>query len=86
MTRTWMLGDVHWLRDSNMLPKAIPYARISVFGYRSQWVGGDAVENDLPQIAKDLLRVIKHDRRKSASSLESFQKANSYNEYLITGK
>ena len=71
-----MLGDMHWLQDPSMLPQAIPHARISVFGYRSQWFGGDAVEIGIPQIAEDLLRVIKHDRAKTASSLEPFQEAN----------
>ncbi|KAI1092264.1 hypothetical protein F5B19DRAFT_210405 [Rostrohypoxylon terebratum] len=30
-------GHVNWLRDSNMLPAVIPYARIITYNYESQW-------------------------------------------------
>ena len=63
MYHTWVSGGVHWLKDDNMLPKVIPNARISVFGYRSQWFGPDAVEIRLSQIAADLLHAIKLDRK-----------------------
>ncbi|KAE8355420.1 ankyrin repeat-containing domain protein [Aspergillus coremiiformis] len=65
MTFTWVSNNVHWLRDRSMLPDAIPTARISVFGYRSQWYGQDAVEIGLSTISRDLLHMIKTDRWES---------------------
>lgn len=65
MTYTWVSKGVHWLRDEPMLQKAVPKARISVFGYRSQWYGRDAVEIRLSTISRDLLDAIKTDRRES---------------------
>lgn len=63
MNRTWMSNNVHWLKDEEMLQKVIPEARISVFGYRSQWFGPDAVpEARISSIADDLLHHIKLDR------------------------
>ncbi|KAL4883893.1 ankyrin repeat-containing domain protein [Aspergillus karnatakaensis] len=63
MTYTWISKGVHWLRDNTMLPKAIPQARVLVYGYRSQWYGPDAVDIRLPVIGHDLLEAIKVDRR-----------------------
>ncbi|KAL3478442.1 ankyrin repeat-containing domain protein [Aspergillus californicus] len=65
MTHTWMCKGVHWLRDELMLPKAIPKARILVYGYRSQWLGPDAVDIRLSNIGRDLVEAIKVDRRES---------------------
>ncbi|KAG9235915.1 hypothetical protein BJ875DRAFT_398164, partial [Amylocarpus encephaloides] len=62
MTHTWMEKGVHWLKDDNMLQKVIPNARISVFGYRSQWFGPDAVQTTIRAIATDLLHHIQLDR------------------------
>ena len=68
LTRTWMWqGKVHWLRDDTMLRSVIPKSRISVYGYRSQWFGPDAVEIRLSAIARDLLEAIKVTRRESVS-------------------
>ncbi|KAL4942952.1 hypothetical protein BDV06DRAFT_154049 [Aspergillus oleicola] len=63
MTHTWMCRGVHWLRDESMLPRAIPKARILVYGYRSQWFGPDAVDIRLSTIGRDLLGAIKVDRQ-----------------------
>ena len=65
MTYTWVSKGVHWLRDESMLQKTIPKARVSVFGYRSQWYGKDAVEIRLSTISRDLLDAIKMNRRES---------------------
>ena len=59
-----MTKNVHWLRDENMLQKVVPDARISVYGYRSQWYGPDAVqEGGISPIANDLLHHIHLDRQ-----------------------
>jgi len=64
MTRTWMTKNIHWLKDENMLQKVIPKARISVYGYRSQWYGPDAVQEAyISSIADDLLHYILLDRQ-----------------------
>jgi len=66
MTHTWMSKTgVHWLKDDNMLQKVVPNARILVFGYRSQWVGRDAVQTRISAVSDDLLHAIKVDRGKS---------------------
>ena len=73
MTHTWIWKDektqrrVHWLKDKEMLQKVIPKARITVFGYRSQWFGPDATNANLPTISGDLLESIKVDRADSVS-------------------
>ncbi|CAG8980794.1 hypothetical protein HYALB_00003719 [Hymenoscyphus albidus] len=55
-------GKWHWLKDDQMLPNVIPNARISVFGYRSQWFGKDAVQTDIKAIANELLESIQEER------------------------
>ncbi|CAG8955662.1 hypothetical protein HYFRA_00010926 [Hymenoscyphus fraxineus] len=68
MTHTWIhkgpdkKGKWHWLKDDQMLPNVIPNARISVFGYRSQWFGKDAVQTDIKAIANELLESIQEER------------------------
>ncbi|KAL4799880.1 ankyrin repeat-containing domain protein [Aspergillus venezuelensis] len=69
MTRTWMCDGVHWLRDEVMLPRAVSKARISVYGYPSQWSGPNAVDLKLTQVARELLVAIRDDRRELAVSL-----------------
>ncbi|MCJ1357990.1 MAG: hypothetical protein MMC33_007988 [Icmadophila ericetorum] len=54
--RTWTVGDVSWLRDTRMLPRAIPNSRILRFGYESQWLGKEAIRQRLPSVADQLLR------------------------------
>jgi len=64
MTRTWMTKNIHWLKDENMLQKVIPKARMSVYGYRSQWYGPDAVQEAyISSITDDLLHYIHLDRQ-----------------------
>ena len=53
---TWTAGDVNWLRNEHMLPRAIPNSRILRFGYESQWVGKEAIQQRLPLVADQLLR------------------------------
>ena len=52
---TWYAGDTHWLKDDHMLPKAIPNTRILRFGYESQWLGREAIQQRLPLVADQLL-------------------------------
>ncbi|MCJ1472419.1 hypothetical protein MMC13_001067 [Lambiella insularis] len=53
---TWTIGDVNWLKDDRMLPQAIPNSRILRFGYESQWLGKEAIQQRLPLVADQLLR------------------------------
>ena len=53
---TWTAGDVNWLRNEHMLPRAIPNSRILRFGYESQWIGREAIQQRLPLVADQLLR------------------------------
>ena len=52
---TWVAGNVNWLKDGHMLPHAIPNTRILRFGYESQWLGKDAIQQRLPLVADQLL-------------------------------
>ena len=50
-----MREKVHWLRDSNMLARKVPNARISVLEYQSQWFGKGSVDQRLENVADQLL-------------------------------
>ncbi|KAI8213553.1 hypothetical protein K4K52_004602 [Colletotrichum sp. SAR 10_76] len=51
-TRT---SEVNWLSDMEMLPQALPHARILRFGYNSIWYGPEAVKQRLRSIAIGML-------------------------------
>ncbi|KAF2652571.1 hypothetical protein K491DRAFT_43938 [Lophiostoma macrostomum CBS 122681] len=51
---TWQ-REIHWLRDSNMLARKVPNARISVLEYQSQWFGKGSVDQRLENVANQLL-------------------------------
>ena len=68
--RTWTSGDVNWLRDEHMLPQAIPNARILRFGYESQWLGKDAIQQRLSLVADQMLRGLMESRKVSNGCLE----------------
>ena len=58
---TWMFRiathvALNWLRDEKMLPQAVPQARIMRFGYESQWLGREAIQQRLPLVVDQLLR------------------------------
>jgi len=53
---------VDWLKDDDMLPKALPKARIMRFGYNSIWFGDQAVKNRLANLANELLTDLKYER------------------------
>ncbi len=55
----------NWLADSEMLPKAVPEARIMRFGYDSLWLGKEAIRTRLSTIANKLLLVLKREREVS---------------------
>ena len=61
--RTWTSGDVNWLKDKHMLPAAIPTCRILRFGYESQWLGKDAIQQRLSLVADQLLRNLMESRK-----------------------
>jgi curved DNA-binding protein CbpA len=60
----------NWLADTEMLPKAVPEARIMRFGYDSLWLGKEAIKTRLSTIANKLLLVLKRERE--VSSLFTF--------------
>ena len=47
---------MNWLEHIDMLPQAVPSARIMRFGYESRWFGKDAVRQRLSAVAERLLR------------------------------
>ncbi len=59
---TWVADGVNWLEKIDMLPKAIPNARILRFGYDSTWYGDDAVKQGLRTVATGLLESLKAER------------------------
>ncbi|KAK4160854.1 hypothetical protein QBC43DRAFT_244760 [Cladorrhinum sp. PSN259] len=57
---------VNWLKDPDMLPKAVPTARIMRFGYESTWFGSDKVEPKktyVSDVAEMLLKQLELNRR-----------------------
>jgi hypothetical protein len=61
---------INWLKDENMLPAAIPRARIMRFGYDSRWYGPDPVRQRLENIANSLLLYL-GDARKASPSVNA---------------
>lgn len=61
--RTWTTGGVNWLKDEYMLPAALPNSRILRFGYESQWLGKDAIQQRLSSVAEQLLRGLMETRK-----------------------
>jgi hypothetical protein len=59
----------NWLESPDMLPKAIPKARIMRYGYESHWFGETAVKQRLATVANDLLFCLEQARRVSLSSV-----------------
>ena len=66
-----MSGDVYWLKDEHMLPRAIPQSRILRFGYESQWLGKDAIKQRLSLVADQLLRGLMESRKVQSIRLAS---------------
>lgn len=46
-----------------MLPQVVPQARIMRFGYESQWLGREAIQQRLPLVADQLLRSLMGSRK-----------------------
>ena len=69
--RTWVSNKINWLHNEHMLPAAIPNSRIFAFGYASEWLGKEAINQRLPLVAEQLLR-----------SLMSLRKACHVDSYL----
>jgi hypothetical protein len=57
---------VSWLEDAEMLPAAIPNARIMRYGYRSEWFGKGAIRTKAPIISRQLLPELRDERKVSA--------------------
>jgi hypothetical protein len=62
---TWLQAGVSWLEHVDMLPQAVPSARIMRFGYESRWLGPEAVKQRLSAVAERLLRSLLSSRRVS---------------------
>lgn len=65
---TWISKKegVNWLKDPDMLPKAAPQARIMRFGWESQWIGRDFIDQRCSTVAEQLLddlRTVREVRR-----------------------
>ncbi|KAI2621788.1 hypothetical protein GGR54DRAFT_599830 [Hypoxylon sp. NC1633] len=57
--------EVHWLKDPEMLPRALPNARIMRFGYKSAWYGSKEdkpKKTDVSDVADMLLSALEHHR------------------------
>jgi hypothetical protein len=54
--KTWVINGANWLKDAEMLPSAVPASRIMRFGYASQWLGNEAIQQRLPLVAEQLVR------------------------------
>lgn len=60
---TWRnRNKVDWLRDTNMLARTIPTARIMMFEYESQWFGKGAIDQRLSNVADQLIQALSHSR------------------------
>lgn len=61
--RTWTTNKVNWLEHRDMLPRAIPTARIMRFGYDSQWFGEYPIKQRLSTVAEELLSCLREERK-----------------------
>ena len=52
-----------WLTEEDMLPAALPKARIMRYGYASDWFGKDMVQTRASSIAKNLLNGVLNKRK-----------------------
>ncbi|KAI1331249.1 hypothetical protein F5Y16DRAFT_297205 [Xylariaceae sp. FL0255] len=55
-------ADVNWLEDANMLPAALPNARIMRFGAKTKWFGNRSIQQTASDVARHLLGAIRRDR------------------------
>jgi hypothetical protein len=60
---TWTENGLNWLEHLEMLPSALPAARIMRFGYDSRWKGDDAVKQRLSAVSERLLRSLSSVRK-----------------------
>lgn len=61
--KTWETQGGNWLRDSYMLPQAIPKSRIMRFGYGSLWFGASPVKQRMSALAQNLLVALFRSRK-----------------------
>jgi hypothetical protein len=55
-------SGVEWISNPEMLPKAVPEARIMRFGYDSLWLGKEPIRTRLSAIANKLLLALSRER------------------------
>ncbi|KAI0428935.1 hypothetical protein F5Y09DRAFT_272260 [Xylaria sp. FL1042] len=62
-------GTVHvnWLSNKEMLPAALPNARIMRFGAKTQWFGENVIRQNVSSVAKLLLIALDRDRKNNGS-------------------
>lgn len=65
-------SGVDWLSDSDMLPLAVPEARIMRFGYDSLWLGKEPIRTKLSIIADKLLLVLSREREVKKLQIDIF--------------
>ena len=66
--RTWTTNKGNLLKDRHMLPESIPNSRIMRFGYASQWLGKEAINQRLPLVSEQLLHSLVGFRKASSGS------------------
>ncbi len=69
-TKSWVHPKTraNWLSNKNMLPAALPKARIMAFGYKSYWFGDDAVRQSIDAVSGQLLTALDDKRKASLQS------------------
>ncbi|KAL8833814.1 MAG: hypothetical protein Q9170_004074 [Blastenia crenularia] len=82
--RTWTAQNVNWLKDHSMLPASIPKSRILRFGYESQWLGKDAIQQKLSSVAEQLLRGLMESRK--FSKIRHLERKTDHKEALVMAK
>ena len=78
---TWCKGvgpeddkhHVNWLQEADMLPAAVPNARIMRYGYYSQWFGEDAINTKESSISQQLLFDLMLKRKVSSDATRSYR-------------
>ncbi len=62
---TWISNKegANWLKDPGMLPGAAPQARIMRFGWESQWIGRDSIDQCCSLVADQILDSLRTERQ-----------------------
>ena len=54
---------INWLEEPDMLPAAVPSARIMRYGYKSGWFGQDSIKATASSVAQKLLLALRRERK-----------------------